>query len=316
MDIDLSIVIVTWNIDSLIAKCLSSILASSIQFVTAEQTVIVPSDLPSTEIIVVDSCSTDNTVSVLRGFPGIHLIVLQQNVGFGKGTNIGLAQARGRFLLLLNPDTEIIGDTLPTLVNFLVQNPAIGATGPHTLSGFGTTQPTRYHFPTLPIALHKIWDPMLVGQKSLHDFYYVVGTPDRGIVPVDWIQGSALLVRREVYEQIGGLDETYFMYCEDVDWCKQIKSAGWQIVYNGAGQIIHYDGKSAEKMPLARQGIYWLSMVTYFRKHHGLFAAEVIRLAALIYYLYNLLRSISQIKPRWNPLYVQSIIVLLQGRNI
>lgn len=282
--IDLSIIIVSWNVATLLDACLRSILASGVS-IGSDQT-----DASLTaEIIVVDSASTDATVAHIRAhFPQVRLLPQAENVGFTRGNNLGLEHAQGRLILLLNPDTEIIGDALQTMVAYFDQHPDVGIVGPRTHNTDGTVQSTRRRFPTKQVAFFEsTWLQPFAPTKLLKRFY-VLDQPDEGTVDVDWVQGSALMTRRTVYEQIGGLDEGYVMYSEELDWCKRAKSAGWHISYLGTAQITHHGGKSTEQVK-ARSHIYFQqSKLRYFRKYHGVPFAQILRAFLLISYLWQI----------------------------
>lgn len=274
---DLSIIIVSWNVAELLAACLDSILSGS--------------DSLHKEIIVVDSASSDHTVTMLsqRFADRITLIEQAENIGFVRGNNIGLAQAQGRHILLLNPDTEILGDALETMVTYLDDNPAVGVVGPHTLNSDGTTQSTRRRFPTLLTAFFESTWLQAFAPASILEHYTVSDQPDSAILDVDWVQGSALMLRRAVYEQIGGLDESFVMYSEELDWCRRAKDAGWRVVYLGTAQIIHHGGKSSDQVVARRHIHFQESKLRYFRKYHGWLAAAVLRIFLLLMYLWQLI---------------------------
>lgn len=266
--VDLSIIIVSWNVADLLSACLDSIRASL-----------------STEIIVVDSASSDGTPDMLRTrYPDVKLLAQTENVGFTRGNNIGLQAAQGRYLLLLNPDTEVIGDALEQMVAYLDAHPEVGIVGPHTLNSDGSHQSTRRRFPTLAVGVFESTWMQGYAPQGLLDRYYVRDLPDDGTYEVDWVQGSALMARREVYQQIGGLDEGFIMYSEELDWCKRAKQAGWRVVYLGHAKITHHGGKSSEQAGGRRHIHFQQSKLRYFRKYHGALAAQALRLFLLASY--------------------------------
>ena len=281
--IDVSIIIVSWNVAELLCQCLESILNGQVALNQPDGT------KPVVEIIVVDSASHDNTVQRVRDeFPGVKLLAQAENVGFTRGNNIGLAEAQGRHLLLLNPDTKIIADAIPQMINYLDSNPDVGIVGPHTLNDDGTTQSSRRRFHTKSIAFwESTWLQPVAPKKMLDDFY-ITDEPDDAVLDVDWMQGSCLMARREVYEQIGGLDTGYVMFFEETDWCKQAKDAGWRNVYLGTAQIIHYGGKSTEQAGAWKHIHFQQSKLRYFRKYHGKNFARILRVFLLFNYLWQL----------------------------
>jgi N-acetylglucosaminyl-diphospho-decaprenol L-rhamnosyltransferase len=274
---DLTIVIVSWNVGELLRRCLQSILATELDV----------------EVVVVDNASIDGSPEMVRAaFPQVRLIANDENRGFTAANNQGLAVAQGRCLLLLNPDTEVVADALATMVRYLEAHPAVGALGPRLLFPDGRQQPSRRRFPTLATALvestviQEWW-----AENRILRRYYMADTPDDAVQPVDWVVGACLLVRRDVYEQVGGLDEGFFMYSEELDWCKRIKDAGWEVVYLPTATVIHHEGKSSEQVVPARHIRFQTSKVRYFRKHHGWPQAEMLRCFLLATYVYQLARE-------------------------
>jgi N-acetylglucosaminyl-diphospho-decaprenol L-rhamnosyltransferase len=272
--VDLSIIIVSWNVADLLDACLKSIYS---HLDAASQP---NATTPSTEVIVVDSGSTDGTPARVRqNFPQVELIALDENVGFTRANNIGLERARGRYLFLLNPDTVVIGDALARLVAFMDATSDAGMCGPHTLNSDGTTQSTRRRFPNFWIGLFESTWLQPYAPKRLLDSYYIVnGNGVHETLDVDWVQGSALMARREVYEQIGGLDEGFVMFSEELDWCRRARDAGWRVVYVGEAEIIHHGGKSTEQVVARTHILFQQSKLRYFRKYHGPVVAGVLRL--------------------------------------
>ena len=281
--LDLSIIVVSWNVIDLLQACLQSIADSDVSFNQATN------DKLNIEVIVVDSASDDNTIQMVKtDFPFVRLLPQSENVGFTKGNNIGLEVANGRHLLLLNPDTEIIGDALQQMVKYLDQEQEVGIVGPHTLNTDGSTQSSRRHFPTIALAFFESTWLQHFAPKSMLDHFYVATQSDNGVYDVDWVQGSALMARREVYEQIGGLDTGYIMFSEELDWCKRAKNANWRVVYDGQAQITHHGGKSTEQVVANKHIYFQQSKLRYFRKFHGRSIAFVLRIYLLTLYVFQL----------------------------
>jgi GT2 family glycosyltransferase len=277
---DLSIIIVSWNVRSYLAACLESM----------RRCTETNPDGPKLQVIVVDSGSTDGTIDMLReSFPWVEALPQAENIGFTRGNNVGLKAATGRFVLLLNPDTEIVENASGQMVAYLEDHPDVGIVGPHTLNSDGTTQSTRRRFPTLVTALFEsTWLQALAPRRVL-DRYYARDIEDTDTSDVDWVQGSALMLRREVYEQIGGLDERYIMYSEELDWCKRARNAGWRVIYLGAATIIHHGGKSTDQVVATRHIYFQQSKLRYFRKFHGPVVALLLRIFLIGNYSYQLL---------------------------
>ncbi len=288
--VDLSIIIVSWNVVDVLAACLDSIFASpGLLIIPAHQSPDTLQNTFSAEVIVVDSASSDSTVEMLRQrYPQVRLFAQAENLGFSRCNNIGLAAAQGRYQLLLNPDTEVTNDALAQMAHYMEANPDVGIIGPHTLNADGTTQLTRRRFPTVALAFFESTWLQPYAPQAMLDHFYVHEAPENAVIDVDWVQGSALMTRREVYEHIGGLDEGYIMFSEELDWCKRAKAAGWRIVYLGTAQIVHHSGKSTEQV-IARRHIHFQeSKLRYFRKYHGQPVAYGLRVFLLVNYLWQI----------------------------
>ena len=288
--VDLSIVIISWNVRELLRRCLQSIVTEARP---GSADGVFEVDGWEVEILVVDNASTDGSSEMVRDeFPRIHLIVNDENRGFTAANNQGLALSRGRHLLLLNPDTEIVGDALATMTGYMQANSEVGALGPRLLNTDGSLQSSRRRFPTLSTALvestvvQEWWDDNRILRR-----YYAADTPDDAVQRVDWVTGACLLVRRQAYERVGGLDEGFFMYSEELDWCKRIKDAGWEVVFLPTATVIHHEGKSSEQVVPARHIYFQSSKVRYFRKHHGAFQAGALRWFLLLTYAYQMARE-------------------------
>lgn len=275
--IDLSVVIVNWNVCSLLRRCLHSILSSNQHRATG------------IEVIVVDNASTDGSVEmVLAEFPGVHLITNADNRGFPVANNQGIAVARGRYVLLLNPDTEVVGDALAVMVAFADVHPDVGVVGPQLLYPDGSIQSSRRRFPTLVTAFFESTWLQPHAPRRLLERYEFLDRPHDMVQNVDWVCGAAVLARREAVEQVGLMDEGFFMYSEELDWCRRFREAGWRVVYLPTAQIVHHEGKSSEQVVAARHIHFQTSKVRYFRKYHGAVAAEVLRLFLLGNYAWQL----------------------------
>jgi N-acetylglucosaminyl-diphospho-decaprenol L-rhamnosyltransferase len=277
---DLSIVIVNWNVRELLRHCLDSIM-SNLQPPTSNFQI---------EVIVVDNASSDGSVAMLeKEFPQVRLIANGENLGFTVGNNQGIAISRGRYILLLNPDTEIVGDVLTTMVEYMDDHPQVGALGPKLLNPDGSIQSSRRRFPTLATAflestILQQWFP----DNAVLRRYYIHDRPDDEVQEVDWVTGACLLVRRETMEEVGLLDEGFFMYSEELDWCRRIKAQGWEIAYLPTAEVTHHGGQSSEQVKSFQHIQFQRSKIRYFRKHHGSWQAEGLRLFILATYLYQL----------------------------
>jgi hypothetical protein len=293
--VDLSIIIVSWNVRELLAACLRSIAAGQ-------------GDL-NLEVIVVDSASADGTSELVGDqFPWVRLIARADNVGYARGNNLGLAAARGRAMMLLNPDTEIVGEALPRMLAFLDGRPEIGVLGPQLLNPDGSIQSSRRRFPTLATGLFEsTWLAPLAPRRLLAR-YYMLDLPDDEIASVDWLTGACLLAPRAAVEAAGPLDEEYFMYSEELDWCRRIKAAGWRIVYFPEAQVIHHQGKSSEQAVTERHMNFQRAKLRYFRKYHRPGAVRLLRAVLLLNYAWQLgVESIKGILGHRRPLRWQRV---------
>jgi N-acetylglucosaminyl-diphospho-decaprenol L-rhamnosyltransferase len=285
--VDLSIVIVNWNVQKLLRRCLLSL--SRGEAPVAPTPAAAQPEL-AYEVIVVDCASSDGSAEMVRSeFPWVRLIASDENLGYARGNNLGLAEATGHYLLILNPDTQIVDDALATMTRYLDAHPAVGALGPQLRFPDGTLQSSRRRFPSLSTAfcestlLHQ-WFPN--NRAARH--YHLVDHPADVTQQVDWLVGAALMIRREAWQQVGPLDEGFFMYFEELDWCRRCRAAGWEIHYLPAAQITHHEGKSSEQVMAARTIRFQSSKIRYYRKYYGLGWALVIRFFLLGMFAFQL----------------------------
>jgi GT2 family glycosyltransferase len=290
--VDLSIVIVSWNVRDLLWGCLQSIHNPEPRLLAEQGASRDPA--PRTEglgleVIVVDNGSEDGSVESVRGgFPTVRVIANRENRGFPAANNQGITLAAGRYVLLLNPDTEIVGGALAKLVTFADAHPRVGMVGPKLLNPDGSVQSSRRRFPNLATAFFEsTWLEPYAPRRVL-DRYYVLDHPDDETQDVDWITGAAMLARREAIEEVGPLDEGFFMYSEELDWCRRFREAGWRVVYLPTAQIVHHVGKSSGQVVAARHVYFQTSKVRYFRKYHGRLTAEILRWFLLANYGWQL----------------------------
>lgn len=257
---DISIIIVSWNVKALLRDCLHSLAA-------------VGQATPnlSSEIIVVDSASSDGSPDMVRTeFPQVTLIASDQNLGYAGGNNTGVKNAAGRYLFILNPDTVLQPDTPAKLVDFMEDHPKAGAVGPKLLWPDGTTQSSRRRFPTVGSLF---WESTLLGQwfpNNRHiQHYHIQDTPPDKPQQVDWVVGAAIFIRRAAWEQVGPIDQEFFMYFEETDWCYRCAKAGWETYFLPTAEITHFEGKSSEQVVAARTIRFQRSKLRYTRKYFG-----------------------------------------------
>lgn len=249
----ISIVIVNWNTRDLLRACLRSL----------------PWGSPALHLqtIVVDNGSNDDSAAMVETeFPQVRLVRNADNVGFVRANNQGLAAATGHLLFMLNSDTEVREGAIERLAAVVGRDPHIGAVGPRLHNSDGTTQVSTGPFPQalfrfLPSRFEQAYERRVQSQ--------VQSSPDH-LANVDWLAGAALLFRREVYERVGGLDERYYMWYDDLDWAQKLRRAGYRSVYVGDAVIVHHgrqSGARLENRRLAEQ--LFDSEYTYLRLHHG-----------------------------------------------
>jgi GT2 family glycosyltransferase len=290
--IDLSIVIVNWNVCALLERCLHSILGRAEPDGDAPGVWRIEAPgLPSyrIEVIVVDCASSDGSVEMVRRvYPSVTLYASDENLGYTGGNNLGMRASRGRYVLVLNPDTELLGAALPAMVAYVDAHPEVGVLGPQLLWPDGSVQSSRRRFPSLATALVEStflqkWFP---GHPVLRR-YYVLDRPDDAVSEVGWVSGACLLVRRAAIDAVGLLDDEYFMYSEEMDWQKRMQGAGWRVVYWPQAQVMHHEGKSSEQVVALRHIRFGRSRVRYFSKHHGRVTGQVVRGWLLVNYAYE-----------------------------
>jgi len=222
----------------------------------------------SHEIVVVDNASTDGSADLVRReWPDIHLIEAGDNIGFARANNLGIRATQGRLVLLLNSDTVVPAGTLDRLVAELETHPDTAAVGPRIVDGS--------HRAELSFgAMMGPWSELR--QKAMRRLAdRGVGAATRWIdretrrpQVVDWITGACLLVRRADAEAVGLLDERYFMYCEDVDFCAALRARGRRIRFVPTAEITHYRGRSAATSPAVTEAAYRRSQIAFYAKHH------------------------------------------------
>lgn len=266
--LDVSIVIVNWNVKGLLKLCLRSIYQSL-------------SDAAfEWEVIVVDNASEDGSLQmVAREFPGVKLVANQSNLGFTKANNQGMALASGRYVLLLNPDTELTRGALATMLEYMEARHDVAALGPQLLFADGTVQSSRRRFPTfLTGFIESTVLQRFFPEHSLLKRYYVLDRSNDEVQEVNWVVGACMLVRREAIDEVGVFDEQFFMYSEELDWCFRMEKAGWKIVYLPLARVLHYEARSSEQNVLGRNIHFHDSKCKFFSKHHGAWKGMVLRM--------------------------------------
>jgi len=262
---DLSIIIVNWNTRELLLQCLRSITAQIAAY--------------KSEIIVVDNASGDGSVEVVRSeFPAVTLIVNEQNLGFAKANNLGLRECTGRYVFLINSDVVLRDGCMSSLYEYMEQHPEIGVLGPKILNGDLTLQESCKEFPTIwnslcrALALDSAFPNCRLFSSQLMRYW-----SHNDIRSVDILSGCFWMVRREALKTVGPLDEQFFMYAEDKDWCKRYWKSGWSVDYYPPAEAIHLAAASSARDPIR----FYLEMnranLRYWKKHYGWFQQFAIR---------------------------------------
>lgn len=245
----LSIVLVCWNNRAYLDPCLKSLYESGMK--------------NTFEVVVVDNGSTDGSQLMLaEKYPNVKIIQNNSNVGLGKASNQGIEGTSGRHVLLLNNDTIVSGASFDAMVDFLDQNPKTGAVGGKLLNPDGSIQACYNYFSTL-------WEEFLIGTRlgdMLQPGFPAVTSGDE-VRSVDWLSSACLMVRRAAFDQIGLLDEGYFIYGDEVDLQFRLKKAGWEIYFLPHATTIHYGGRSMSRWP--RRKMVYRGKMLFYHKHYG-----------------------------------------------
>lgn len=285
----LAVIIVSYNVRDLLAQCLRSVEESARR-----------SPHLSVDTWVVDNASTDGSADLVHDqFPHVHLIPLAENVGFAAANNVALhalgllsvqrhsplytrsARLVTRLNLpsppdppdavfFLNPDTEVLGNAIARLHETLFANPRTGMVGPRLEYGDGTLQHSGFRFPGLAQTFFDFFPlhPRLMISR-LNGRYPAALYRGQAPFPVDFVLGAAMMVRRAVIEQVGAFDESYWLYCEEMDWAQRIRAAGWEIRVEPRARIIHHEGRSSRQFRGRSFVALWESRLRYFRRYHG-----------------------------------------------
>ncbi len=269
---DLSIIIVNYNVKEFLQNLIHSIEKATLNI--------------TKEIIVVDNASDDGSNEFIKNnFPQIKLIANNKNLGFGKANNLGLKETLGKFILLINPDTIVAEDTLEKMIEFFRKNPEAGLAGCKILNPDGTLQlACRRSFPGPWTSLTKVTGlSSLFPQSKIFARYNLTYLDENQSYEVDAISGSFMMMRREVYEKVGGFDEQFFMYGEDLDICYRIQKAGFKVFYVHTTQIIHYKGESTKRSSLDETKVFYHAMHLFVKKHFSSsFLVELILRSAIV----------------------------------
>ena len=267
----IGVVIVSFNTCELLRGCLESLRSCALPL----------------HVVVVEYGSRDDSAAMVRAcFPAIELIALDQNVGFAAGTNVGLRGLGVRgwgmgepvppapdYVLLLNPDTVVHAGAIEALAAFLDAHPRVGAVGPRLLNTDGSVQPAAFRFPTLAMTLLDLFPPGQALPGRLYGSWWHGRYPSEQCAeapfPIDHPLGACILARRTVAEQVGLLDERFFMYAEEVDWCYRIRQAGWAIWQEPRARVTHVGGAATSQFRSRMLIALYESRLLFFRKHYS-----------------------------------------------
>jgi hypothetical protein len=269
---DISVVVVSWNTRDLLRACLASVpFGLSVRH--------------EAEIWVVDNASSDGSAAMVAAeFPQVRLISNTENAGFARANNQAIRQSRGRHVLLLNSDTEVQPGALSEMTDYLDADPKIGAAGCRLLNADGTTQRSSWNaYPTLAtLAADAFYLWRIPGlRRSMAGHVPFPNSPTQS-VRVKHLLGACLIVRRPVLESVGLMDEGYFMYLEETDWCRRIDAAGWEIAYLPSPIVIHYGQQSAGLAPDKANADWCRSMCRFFRRQTKSGPLRIAALKAII----------------------------------
>jgi len=270
--VDISVIIVAWNAKKYVEVCLESVLSAPTH--------------RSMETIVVDNASSDGTSEMVqKRFPWVKLIKSPENLGFSRGNNLGIRQAAGRYIALVNPDVIVLPGCLDALADFLDQNPKVGNVGPRVFNSDMTQQTSCRRFPTLwnnfcsAFALAAVFKgSSIFAGEQMHFFSH---DQTRS---VEVLVGCFSFIRREAFDSVGLLDEHLFMYGDDLDWCRRCWQAGWQVVFYPGARAIHACGKITAPYPVRFALAQQRSVLYYWAKHHGRWGKLGIRGILLIHH--------------------------------
>jgi GT2 family glycosyltransferase len=261
----LSIVIVSWNTRELLDKCIASIYACP--------------PPGAFETWVVDNASVDGSVEMVREkYPQVRLMGSQENMGFARANNLAIRESTGKYVVLLNPDTEVKPGAFDILTCFMDEHPNAGGAGPYLLNPDGTFQVSCYPLPTLS---REVWRLFHLDLIFPYGTYRQESWNPNQFREVGVLKGACMILRHAALDQVGLMDEDYFMYTEEVDLCYRFTSGGWPLYWVPQARIVHYGGQSVEQVSEEMFLHLYKSKVVYIRKHYGRLAGWVFKLILL-----------------------------------
>lgn len=269
---DVSVIIVNWNTKQLLRDCLFSVCehAGNIDY----------------EIIVIDNASTDRSTEMVKtDFPQVVLLENPDNRGFATANNQGMAIAKGRYVLLLNSDTIVLDNAIANTVHFADENPQAAVIGCRVLNPDRTLQQTCFMFPSvLNMVLSSTYLYKMFPKSRFFGREQMTWWDRNDVRSVDVVTGCFMLVRRGAIEQVGMMDESFFMYGEETDWCYRFRKNGWEVMFAPVGQIIHFGGQSTAQKPVAMIVQLRLSILKFMKKHYNLVTYFIARLLVALFF--------------------------------
>ncbi len=277
---DISIIIVNWNTKDMLAECINGVRAKTRQC--------------SIEVIVVDNGSSDGSQEELRNnFKDVILIENCSNLGFSRANNIGIKAAKGKYICLLNSDTVAQDGIFDKMFSYMEENSGTGILGPAILNADSTLRKTCRIFPNLRCELNWTFRLDMIFKKSrFFALDLMTYFTHDNTARVDVVPGSCMMIRKSAIDRTGLLEEMFFFYAEDVDICKRMKDAGWDVVYYPEAKIIHYGGVSSSKAPLRFIKQLMIANIQYWHKHYGRLTFSSYLLIKILHYSVRLLLSL------------------------
>ena len=254
---DLSVILVNYKMRDALLACMQSVADDAKGLVT--------------EVVVVDNASGDGSrQAVAQRFPGARYIANPDNRGYARAVNQGLAATSGRYALIMNPDCDVKPGAIGALVRALDERPERAVAGPKILDGDGRLQYSCRAFPEPSTIFFNRYSllTVLFPRNRYSQRYLMLDWDHASAREVDWLSGACMMVRREAVERVGGMDEHFFMFNEDVDWCRRFKLAGWTVLYEPAAVVVHHVGASRSKVATKVIVERHKGMIHYFHKHH------------------------------------------------
>ena len=273
---DVSIVIVNWNTRDILRDCLASVYeqGGEIDF----------------EVIVIDNASTDGSVEMVKkDFPRVTLIENSQNRGFAAANNQGIAISKGRYVLLMNSDTIVLFNTIAKTVAFADSHPKAAVVGCRVLNHDRTLQPTCFMFPSiLNMLLSSTYLYKLFPKSKFFGRERMTWWNRNDVREVDVVTGCFMLVRQDAIKKVGSMDEQFFMYGEETDWCYRFKRAGWKILFTPCAEIIHLGGQSSKGIRVDMLIRLRISILQFMKKHYSWLTYRIACFFVIVFFVTRL----------------------------